>query len=572
MTGRNAELPAERRITFRIGINLGDIIVDGDDIYGNGVNVAARLEALAEPGGICLSGRVLDQVEKNVDVGFASLGPQTVKNIEKPVNAYKVLLDPADAGKIVDAPKAKAPPRWRWVSVVALLALIVGVGGAVAWFRFSQPEVEPASVAEMAFPLPEKPSIAVLPFDNLSGDPDQAYFADGMTEDLITDLSKVSGLFVIARNSTFAYKGKPVDIRQVAEQLGVRYVLEGSIQRAGNQIRINAQLIDALTGGHVWADRYDGSLTNVFALQDAVAKRIVAALAVNLTDEEKVQPAHKYTHNADAYDAFLQGWDYYQRFSADDFVQAIPFFERAVQLDPNFGRTYAALASLYWESVRQGESWTSKVCPDAANFVSFTICRVKAEKYLELAMMNPSPLAHRLASAMSLDYRQFDDAIAEAGQAVALDPNDPDGYAALAWALTFGGRPQEALAAVERAMRLDPQNPGPYLYVLGMALLGLDQYEDALLALQRAHQRSPQYLDVNVPLAVTYAHLGRDEEARVALSTYTDAWTSWVSYIDHLMGWWPFKRETDIRRFGGGLLKAGLCCEERLEEYIERVR
>jgi len=206
----------------------------------------------------------------------------------------------------------------------------------------------------MAFPLPDKPSIAVLPFANMSGDPDQEYFADGITEDIITDLSKISALFVIARNSTFAYKGNAVEVRQVAENLGVRYVLEGSVRRAGDQIRINAQLIDATTGGHIWADRYDGMLTDVFSLQDTVTRKIVAALAVNLTDEEEIRQTQRHTDNADAYDAFLQGWEYYQRFSADDFAKAIPYFERAIQLDPEYGRAYAALTLVYWESVRQG--------------------------------------------------------------------------------------------------------------------------------------------------------------------------------------------------------------------------
>ena len=455
--------------------------------------------------------------------------------------------------------------------MAAVVAVIVAAGGLAIW-RPWEPGIEPASVEKMAFPLPDKPSIAVLPFTNLSDESGQAYFADGMTDDLITDLSKISGLFVIARNSTFAYKGKAVEIRRVAEELGVRYVLEGSIRRAGDQIRINAQLIDATTGGHLWAERYDGALTDVFALQDAVTRKIVAALAANLTDEEEVRQAHQYTDNADAYDAFLQGWEYYQRFSADDFVKAIPFFEKTVKLDANYGRAYAALASLYWESFRQGNSWTSIVYPDPATDVSFQTCRSKADEYLDLAMRNPSPLAHRVASAMSWDYRQFDDAIAEAEQAVTLDPNDPDGHVALAWAMIFDGRPQEALASVDRAMRLDPRHPGDYMYVLGMTRLGLDRFEDAVAALRRAHERSPEYLDVNIPLAAAYAHLDRDDEARVALKRYTDLWRTFATNVDGVMESQPFKREADVRRFGGGLVKAGLCCAQLLEDYIGRVR
>jgi adenylate cyclase len=467
--------------------------------------------------------------------------------------------------------KTPRPKRWLAAGAAAAFVLVIGAGvfaWLAPWTRTTELLYQEGSV----LPLPDIPSIAVLPFKNLSGDPEQEYFVDGMTDDLTTDLSKISGLFVIARNSTFAYKDKPVKVQQVAEELGVRYVLEGSVRRAGDHVRINAQLIDATTGGHLWAERYDGALTDIFALQDGITKKIVAALAVNLTEKEEVQRVQKYTDNPEAYDALLRGWNYYQRFSADEFAKAIPFFERAIQLDPNYGRAYAALASLYWESVRQGYPWTSKVIADPSDWRSFTISRFKAEKYLELAIRNPSPLGYRVASAMSWDYRQFDDATAQARQAMVLDPNDPDGYVALAWAMIFSGHPQEALAAVERATRLDPNNSGAYLYVLGLARLGLKQYEYALISLRRAHERSPEYLDVNVPLAVVYGHLGRKEEARVALTRYMDVWRNHATTVDEVMSWWPLKREADVRRFGGGLVEAGLCCEELLEQYIENLR
>jgi len=343
----------------------------------------------------------------------------------------------------------------------------------------------------------------------------------------------------------------------------VRYVLEGSIRRAGDQVRINAQLIDATTGGHLWAERYDGTLEDVFALQDKVTGSIVVALALNLTEGEVQLQSQKETNVPAAYDAFLQGWEFYRRFTADDFVKAISYFEKAVELDPKYSRAYAALASVYWESFRQGRLWAYKVTSDPIN--GFFLSHNKAEKYANLAMENPSPLAHRVASALHLDYRQFDASIAEAEKAVAFDPNEPDGHVALAWAMIFSGRSQEALAAVERAMRLDPQHPGDYMYVLGMARLGLDQYEDAVTAMRRAHEWSPQNTDVNIPLAAAYAHLGRHEEARAALKRYMDVWRSLATNVDGVLGWWPFKREVDVRRFGGGLVKAGLCCTEKLE-------
>ena len=248
LEARNADLPEDRRMRLRIGVNLGDVIVEGDNLLGDGVNIAARLETLADPGGICLSRSVFDQVKKQLDLGYEDLGEHEVKNIAEPVRVYRVLTDPAAAGKVIGATKP-ATPAWKRVALAAAVVVLVGVAGAVGWQRPWEPKVEPASVERMAFTLPDKPSIAVLPFTNMSGDPEQEYFADGMTDDLITDLSNISGLFVIARNSVFTYKGKPVKVRQVAEELGVRYVLEGSVRRAGDQVRVNAQLIDAVTGG-----------------------------------------------------------------------------------------------------------------------------------------------------------------------------------------------------------------------------------------------------------------------------------------------------------------------------------
>ncbi len=262
MALRNTDVPEDQRITYRIGINIGDIIVEDEDIYGDGVNVAARLEGLAEPGGICVSRTVFNHVQGKVDLGFEDLGEREVKNIPKPVQVFKVLLD-SPTTKHTAVAVAKARRSLRWPLVAGGLIVSVIVAGLALWQRPWEPREEPASEANMAFPLPDKPSIAVLPFNNMSDDASQEYFADGMTEDLITDLSKISGLFVISRNSAFTYKGKVVKVRQVAEELGVRYVLEGSVRRAGDEVRINAQLIDATTGGHLWAERFDGTLADV---------------------------------------------------------------------------------------------------------------------------------------------------------------------------------------------------------------------------------------------------------------------------------------------------------------------
>ena len=281
MPNRNADVPNDRRIQFRVGINLGDVIIDGEDIYGDGVNVAARLEGLADPGAVFISHTVFSHVIGKVELGFEDLGQHKVKNITEPLHVYRVLTGPDNAGRLI----GRAMPSstlWKRPAIAAGIVVLVAVAAGAIWLRPWAPAVELATVAEMAFPLPDKPSIAVLPFANMSDDPGQEYFAQGMTDDLITDLSKVSGLFVISRNSTFTYKDTAVKIRQVAEELGVRFVLEGSVRREGDEVRINVQLIDALTGGHVWAERYDRNLRDIFALQDEVVDKVVSALSVEL--------------------------------------------------------------------------------------------------------------------------------------------------------------------------------------------------------------------------------------------------------------------------------------------------
>ncbi len=569
MDTRNKGRAADRKIEFRVGINLGDIVADGDDLHGDGVNVASRLESLADPGGILISGSSHEQIRDKLNLDFEDQGEQRIKNIDRPVRVYRVVADGSDRTRRGPISNYRG---WRRPVLVVLCLVFVSAVGFAVWQAWA-PTVESASIDRMAFPLPDKPSVAVLPFNNMSDDPGQEYFVDGMTEDLITDLSKISSLFVIARNSVFTYKDKPVKVQRVAEELGVRYVLEGSVRRAGDQVRINAQLIDAVTGGHMWADRYDGPASDVFELQDRVTQSIVSALEIKLTESEQEDRTRKRNDNPIAYDAFLQGWEYYQRFTADDFVRAIPFFERAIELDPDDGRAHAALASLYWESIRQGEAWNSKVSPDSAagaSTVSRGQSRVKANKHLRLALKNPSPLAYQLSSATRWEYRRFDDAIAEAVKAVSLDPNDPGGHIALAWAMIFNGDPDAALAAVETAMRLDPQNAGGvYLYVLGLTRLGRAQYEDALTALNEARERSPDYLDINLALVIAYAHLERAEHARSTLEEYQATWRNFSTDLEGVLGRWPFRREVDVRRFGNALIKTGFGSQADLDRYIE---
>ena len=572
---RDATLPEAQRLVHRIGINIGDIIVEGKDIYGDGVNVAARLEVLAEPGGICVSRNVFNQVKNKVDVGFEDLGEQHVKNIPEPVHAYRVLLEPEAAGALIE----ETPPKsntWKWAAAAAVV--VIAVAGSLAWWQPWVPRVEPASLEKMAFPLPDKPSIAVLPFTNMSDDRAQAYFADGITEDIITDLSKISGLFVIARNSTFVYKGKAVKIRKVAEDLGVRYVLEGSVRRDGDQIRINAQLIDATTGGHVWADRYDGSHDDVFGFQDRVTRDIVAALSVKLTSSERKRRARRDTVSTEAHDAFLKGRIYFRRNTPEDFAKAVPYFEKAIAFDPQYGRAHAALAAVYQGSLSRdftsgiGE-WTRSLglAPDDI------LPRVK--RYLRQAGEAPGPLVHQVASQLRSYQGRHDEALAEAGRGIALDENDPLGHEAMAAALIFAGRPEEGAGAIGTAMRLDPQYPHEYLFWLGLAQFGMERFDQAARTLSRAVELNPDDDRALIVLAAAWGHSGRAGAATAAIDTLNKLRSAkerrrsrtpernLVAGIDTFVAGaytlqdvdlWPFKERGDRERLREGLRKAGL--------------
>ena len=569
LTFRNTELVEDRQMHFRIGINVGDVMVEGDNLFGDGVNVAARLEGIAEAGGICISGSTFDQVRNKLSIGFEDIGPQKVKNIAEPVPAFRV--GPGQASIATTTATPAVPRRWRLPAIAAALVVISAAGG-LAWLQPWAPRVEPASVERMAPALPDKPSIAVLPFTNMSDDPSQEYFVDGMTEDLITDLAKIESLFVIARNTVFTYKGKSVVVPDVARELGVKYVLEGSVRRVGDMVRINTQLIDGASGAHIWAERYDGALTDIFALQDEVTSAIIAQLQITLTPDEQNSRNGKDTDNPDAHDAYLRGWQLYRRYTPEDFVKAIPHLEKAVELDPDYGQAWAALASVYWITHRKGTAWSLIVNPDKSNSVSWNGARDKTEIYLRQAMRNPTPLAHQIESQISWDYRQFERALSEARQAVALDQNDPEGHLAMAWALIFSGRAEAAIASTETAIRLDPNFPGSHLFALGTAQLMLERYDEAQATLQRALAFIPEDSGIIVPLSIANARTGRQEEAKAALQNYKSIFLVNSPKIENYMPWWPFMRETDIRLFGGGLIKAGLCCQDQLEVYIGKLR
>jgi adenylate cyclase len=540
---KNAELPSVRQMEFRIGINLGDVVEEKDCIYGDGVNIAARIEGLADGGGICISGTAYDQVVDKLGLEYEFLGEREVKNIERPVRVYHVLSYPGAAAHRVVRAKTATAKKWRKVILAIAVIIVIGAAVGTIWHLYFRPSVEPASVEKMAFPLPDKPSIAVLPFVNMGGDPEQEYFADGMTEDLITDLSQISGLFVIARNSTFTYKGKPVKIRQVAEELGVRYVLEGSVRRSGDRVRINTQLIDATTGGHLWAERYDRRYKDVFELQNEVIGKIVSALTVKLTGAEKVQLARRPTDNLEAYDYYLRAErDLY----SEDISQlsvTLSLYEKAIALDPNFADAHAGYARAAVDVWRLGY----------VNVLASPVARKRAYEAADQALSLDSkiPRAYSVLGVLQVVDGRYDEAIESARKAVSLGPNSADAYVNLAIVLMFSGRPAEALAAMETALRLNPRPSSGVLGYYGAVLFMNRQYEKAIEPLEKA--RAASY-PAREHLAMTYAQLGRLDDAKAEIAgLLPDTSLSWyrVSYAH-------YKREADRAHMIEAFRKAGL--------------
>jgi TolB-like protein/rhodanese-related sulfurtransferase/Flp pilus assembly protein TadD len=558
MVGINQDVPDEGKILFRIGINLGDVIEDDGDIYGDGVNVAARLQGLAEPGGICVSDTVHSAIGSKLPLDYVDLGEQEVKNIAEPVRAYQLRLKPgaelprpSEHHKPVEPSKAG---RWQPITAALVIALIVA-GGGLTWLKPWEPREEAASVENMAYPLPDKPSIAVLPLDNMSDDPSQDYFADGMTEDLITDLSKNPGLFVIARNSSFSYKGQNVKIRQVAEELGVRYVLEGSVRRVGDKVRINAQLIDATTGGHLWAERYDGTLADVFTLQDNVVRQIVAALAVNLTTSSSAHADEVETDVPQAYDAFLRGWSHYLLHTREDYASAIDFFNEAVTLDPDYSRAYAGLARIYWDMSNLG--WEGIVDLEWEQGLELAL------SYLDTALQQPTPEAYAIQAEMFAMQGKHELALIEIGRALTLSPSSSN-YVSKAKILNSVGQAEESEIFTRTAMRLDPNALPQILRTLGRSLLHQGRFEEAAEALERALTYQSDHYSY-ATLAVVYGHLGRFEDAQQATEKYNkivEEWNYTPLTVQEIRLWWDgdmfFYNPDYVKSLAEGLRKAGV--------------
>ena len=490
-------------IQFRIGINVGDIIVEGEDILGDGVNVAARIEGIAEPGGISISEEAWRQVQGKVPANFVDAGEQTLKNIARPVRVYRLDL----AQKSTTASDADGPMPSQ----------------------------------------SDKPSIAVLAFNNMSGDPEQEYFSDGICEDIITDLSKLSELLVIARNSSFAYKGKPVDVKQIGRELSVRYVLEGSVRKAGNRVRVTGQLIDAASGAHIWAERFDRDLTDIFAVQDELTQEIISALKIKLSAPEKARVAGGRTENVDAHDFFLRGRELVigNKRDREMFAQANVYLRRAIELDPNYAGPYAALGWAYIMDYQNHWSDSPETALD------------QAERLIDeaIAKDDNDPFVHYVAALLGLWKKDYERWAHEADRALSLSPNYGHAHLARGLVYVYSGEPGKGISYIEQAMRLDPAQQ-QYRHFLGTAYLVAGNYETAAAILKERVAITPTTDLSRALLASALGHLGRVEEARQIWHELKEI-NPRYSYSDHF-GRLPFRNPADADKFTEGLRKAGL--------------
>jgi adenylate cyclase len=514
MAEANADQPADTALVFRMGLHLGDLIVDGDDLYGDGVNVAARLESQAPAGGIVISRTVHEAVTGRLKATFDDLGGLALKNIERPVQAFGVKWEQSD---------------WQ-----------LPVTSEVA---------APATSPTTPLPLPDKPSIAVLPFQNMSGDPEQEYFVDGMVEDIITALSRTKALFVIARNSSFAYKGKSPDIRQVGHELGVRYVLEGSVRKARNRLRITGQLIDATTGGHIWADRIDGGLEDIFELQDAVTSQVVGAILPAL-EQAEIARSKRNVGNLEAYDYYLRGLASHYRYTREGTAEALTLLQRAVELDPEFALAYAVQARCY--VARRSMAWD-----DPAHDV------VDAERVSRLALSLDRSDARVLAFAghtLRFVVGYPEEGMALLDQAVRLDPNFATGWGWRGAARNAFGQPELAIKDLERALRLSPLDVSIFLPQGQMAISHFlcDRYDDASSWAMTSLQSRPNHLTALLVLMAAHALAGRLDAARRATTTYLQLNpAARLSNVADRLGS-LFQRDEIVAKFGRGLRLAGL--------------
>jgi adenylate cyclase len=554
LQARNAELRENRRMQFRIGVNLGDVIEEESRIYGDGVNIAARLESLSDPGGICISKTAFDQIETKLPLGYDYLGEQTVKNISKPVGAYRVLMEPrvTVAGKKVTTPKSLISRKLIYAGAFMSLVVAIGAGIWHQYFREKPVPMEKASVEKMALPLPDKPSIAVLPFVNMSSDLQQDVLSDGLTEDIITTLSKVPNLFVIARNSSSTYKGKAVKVQQVAEDLGVRYVLEGSIQKSGERLRVTAQLIDALKGYHVWSEKYEKIMGDLFAIQDNITLNIAVAMQVEIVEGEQARVRHK-TNNLEAWTLAVKAHGLFETYIKDENAKARELFKKAVELDPAYAYAWAYLGWTYWIDGR----WYSMYYDQDE---AFRIANELAEKALSLD--NKSPDAYALLSSVYLTQRKYDEAVAAGIKAIELSPNSSENHAIVAITMESVGDSNAVISLIKKAMRLDPNYPPWYIYMLGVGYRMQENYEDSAKAfikrieIAEKAKKPASAWGVYLALASTYSMQGRLEEAKsqVAKAIELNPKITAGSYGNSFM----YKNPAKVEEILDALRRAGL--------------
>jgi adenylate cyclase len=550
LNARNGELTEESRMLFRIGINLGDVIEEAGNIYGDGVNVAARLEGLADPGGICISRSVHDQVKNKLNVEYQSLGAVSVKNIAEPVRVFRVLQGPPALGKTISTVWYRLK-KWQKVALAVALALLQVVWG-VALKRYLDPPGTSSGIfaflGQRALPQPDKPSIAVLPFENMTGDPKQEYFVDGFTEQIITSLAKSSSLFVISRNSSFTYKGKPVKVQKVSEELGIRYVLEGSIQRSGDRVRINAQLIDAVSGEHRWSENYDRSMEDIFALQDEINLKILTALQVTLTTGEQARVWAKGTKNLDAYLKLMQARENLYQINLERNATARQLAEETIALDPKCAEAYALKGATYLMDMWLGSSKSPK--DSLAQAIVWTrnalaIDNSLADAHARLGYLYVITPPHR-----------YEEGVAEAEKAVMMDPNAAVSHYFLGMALRFAGRQDEAIRAMKKAIRLEPFTPGTYYQNLGLSYLLKGDCGEAVKACEKALERERDNMMAYLVITAVYSSCGMEKEAgktakellRLSPEFSAEAFAKKLPYKN------PKNRELVIE----GLRKAGL--------------
>jgi len=550
---RNTDIPDARKMEYRIGVNLGDVIEEGGRIYGDGVNVAARLESLAEPGGICISGIAHDQIKNKLNLEYQFVGKKSVKNIKEPIRVYRVLFFPGAAAHRVTKAK-KVMGRKLRITVMVIVAILIVGGAAPAIYNYYlrplHPPVEAASVEKMAYPLPDKPSIAVMPFEDLSEGKEQEYFCAVITKDIITTLSKIPKLFIIARTSTISYKGKPVKVKQVSEELGVQYVLEGSAQKIGDKVRITAQLIDATSGHHIWAERYDRDLKDMFALQDEITLKIVSALQVKLTEGEKARMWDRGTRNLEAYEKNMQSYKSLLLATKEGNARARQLAKEALALDPKYKCAYKTLGVTTVIDVLRGWSRSPKE--------SLT----KAEEFLNhaLAIDESDGNTRAFLCWLYTVTRRYQEAIAEGERAIALAPNDSDTYFYYADSLNAAGRFQEAISFSNKAIRLNPIPPYFYLQLLGSAYRNAGQYEEAITASNKAVKLSPNppaSFIARLELAASHSLLGREKEARAEVAEILKIAPKFsLEYMATKVTY--YKNRADLERLIAALRKAGL--------------